>query len=155
MYDTMLQWLEDLDGVEQDPRYHPEEDALFHSLQVYQHALRHGPRPELLAAALFHDVGKAHSGPDHDTVGAAMTVGLPVDTRWLIGHHLDLLRNPRKTRRVGAGSRWIADLELLRRWDLAGRDPHATVCSPEEAVSVVLEALEVRDGQGGCRLPLY
>ncbi len=155
MYEAMLDWLEALDGVEQDRRYHPEEDALFHSLQVYQCALRDGARPILLAAALFHDVGKAVSGPDHDVFGAAMTEGLPHHTRWLIGHHLDLLRRPRKTRRIGAGTAWIADLEKLRKWDLAGRDPHARVCSPEEAVSVVLEALEGQAAQSGCTLTLY
>ena len=38
--DEMVEWLIALDGVRQDPRYHPEGDALFHSLQVFEHALR-------------------------------------------------------------------------------------------------------------------
>ncbi|MEZ4316230.1 MAG: HD domain-containing protein [Myxococcota bacterium] len=140
-FQDLVELLEALDGVEQDPRHHPEGDALYHSLQVYQHALRDGAEPALLAAALFHDVGKAVAGRDHDRVGAELTEGLPDRTRWCIAHHLDLLRNPRATRRRWAGMPQIVDLTRLRRWDLAGRSPRARVCSPDQAVAHVLEAL--------------
>lgn len=142
MYDELLGLLEALDGVMQDLRYHPEGDALFHSLQVYQHAAADEAPPELLAAALFHDVGKAIEGPTHAQIGAELTVGLPDRTRWCIAHHLDLLRHPRKTRRALAETPQLSDLIRLRRWDLAGRQVHARVCSPEQAVSHVLEALQ-------------
>jgi hypothetical protein len=36
----LLSLLEALDGVAQSPRYHPEGDALFHSLQVFDLARR-------------------------------------------------------------------------------------------------------------------
>lgn len=139
-YDETLDWLAALDGVPQDPRFHPEGDALFHSLQVFEHALRDAADAELLAAALLHDVGKAFAGRDHDRVGAALLIGLPERTVWLVAHHLDLLRDPRRTRARMAGGAALVDLERLRRWDLAGRDPRARVREPEEAVSIVLEA---------------
>ncbi|MEE9304579.1 MAG: hypothetical protein V3U84_12455 [Thiotrichaceae bacterium] len=37
--------------VQQDSRFHPEGDALFHSLQVFQIALQQSDNPNLLAAA--------------------------------------------------------------------------------------------------------
>lgn len=134
--------LEALDGVDQDPRHHPEGDALFHSLQVFDHALADDAHPALLAAALLHDVGKATAGRDHAQVGADLLDDVPELTRWLVAHHLDLLRWPAQTRRWLAGTDRLADLERLRRYDLRGRDPRARVRSPEEAVSIALEALD-------------
>lgn len=133
MHDDLLALLLDLDGVQQDPRYHPEGDALFHTLQVFGLALRETRDPVLLAAALLHDVGKAHAGPDHDEVGADLLDGLLCPrVVWLVRHHLDLLRNPRRARhrRTELGA-----LQQLRRWDLGGRQRHARVISPEEAVA--------------------
>ena len=141
LYDELLPLLEALDGVEQDPRYHPEGDALFHSLQVYGHACRDHADGELLAAALLHDVGKAVAGRDHDVAGARMLIGLPPRTRWCVAHHLDLLRAPRRTRRRLRDPGQLRDLTRLRRWDLAGRVPTARVPSPEQALSHVVDVL--------------
>lgn len=141
MYEDMLSWLEALDGVEQDPRYHPEGDALYHSLQVFELALADGATPEMLAAALLHDVGKAIAGPDHAEIGAELVCGVPERTRWMIAHHLHLLRWPRRTRAWLLGTPELQDLQRLRRWDLGGRRTDARVRSPEEAISIVLEAL--------------
>ena len=149
MYNEMLSWMEALDGVPQDPRYHPEGDALFHSLQVFDVALAARAPAIELAAALLHDVGKATSGPEHAEVGADLIAGwVPEPTRWLVAHHLDLLRRPRETRALWLGSPALAALERLRHWDLSGRNPRARVRSPEEAVSIVIEALESADTHG-------
>ncbi len=148
MDDQLLDLLRSLDGVSQDPRYHPEGDALYHSLQVFEHARRDTDDPELLAAALFHDVGKALRSPTHDLDGADLLEGLVSDrVVWLVRHHLDLLRSPRPTRRKMHGSPRLADLERLRRWDVSGRSPRASVCTPEEAVSVVVSALSLSPPQ--------
>src|SRR4051794_26939219 len=61
--------LEPLETVKQDARVHPEGDALFHSLQVFE--LARAARPydeEFLLAALLHDVGKAIDPSDHAAV---------------------------------------------------------------------------------------
>jgi HD superfamily phosphodiesterase len=138
----LLDLLLALDGVAQPPRYHPEGDALFHSLQVFEHARGETDDPDLLIAALFHDVGKSIDGATHDEVGADLLEGLVNDRAvWLVRHHLDLLRDPRRTRRRLHGTRELADLERLRRWDLAGRKVHARVLTPEAALSSLEAAM--------------
>ena len=143
MAPSLLELLLALDGVAQSPEYHPEGDALFHSLQVFDHARRATTDPELWTAALLHDVGKgARDLGDHDEVGADLLDGLVSDRIvWLVRHHLDLLREPRRTRRRLHGTRWLRDLEALRRWDLAGRRPDARVLTPFEALSLCTQRL--------------
>ncbi len=138
----LLDLLWALDGVPQHPVHHPEGDALYHSLQVFQHAREESGDAHLWAAALLHDVAKAVTGPDHDVEGARMLDPiLGHRVAWLTAHHLDLLRRPGKTRRRFKGTQRLADLERLRRWDLAGRDPQAHVCTPEDAVDHVVQGL--------------
>ncbi|MDP3278573.1 MAG: HD domain-containing protein [Deltaproteobacteria bacterium] len=128
-----------LDGVAQSPVYHPEGDALFHSLQVFECALAGTQDPLVLAAALLHDVGKAVDGAHHEAEGAALLDGL-VDQQicWLVAHHLDLLRAPERTRRKLRHDPRLSQLVLLRRFDLAGRDPHASVRTVGWAVDKLL-----------------
>ena len=57
---------------------------------------------------------------------------------WLVRHHLDLLDAPGVTKRRLRGSPALADLQRLRRWDVGGRSPHASVISPEAAVALLL-----------------
>jgi len=140
MNDDLLSLLQDLDGVRQSPRYHPEGDALFHSLQVFELAQRQSADRVMWAAALFHDVGKAIDGALHDEIGADLLEGLlPPRAVWLVRHHLDLLKDPRATRRRYRGTQALRDLELLRRWDVGGRDPNARVVSVECAFDGLFE----------------
>jgi hypothetical protein len=139
MRNELLSLLHALDGIRQSPVFHPEGDALFHTLQVFERALADTRDPILLAAALFHDVGKALDGPSHEIEGAWLLEGLlHPDVVFLVEHHLDLLRDPRETRRRFANSDWLPLLERLRRYDVAGRDPHARVRSPEWALDTLL-----------------
>jgi hypothetical protein len=140
MTDDLFSLLVDLDGVEQSRRYHPEGDALFHSLQAFELAQRASDDRVLWAAALFHDVGKAIDGPLHDEVGADLLEGLICPrVVWLVRHHLDLLKDPRRTRRRHHGTSRLKDLESLRRFDLGGRDPKARVLSAESAFDLLFE----------------
>ena len=144
MHEELLDLLLALDGVEQSPRYHPEGDALFHSLQVFQLARAESDDRELWAAALFHDVGKSIPGPGHDEVGAELLEGLVSDrVLFLVRHHLDLLRDPRRTERRYRGTDHpggqLRDLRLLRRWDLLGRSPHTEVPTPRAAMRLLLD----------------
>lgn len=139
----LLDLLRALSGVRQDPHYHPEGDALYHSLQVFECARRDTNDPDLWAAALFHDVGKAHPDEDegHDAIGADLLEGLVSDrVVWLVRHHLDLLKAPGRTRRRYARTAQLQDLEKLRRYDLAGRDPNARVVTAEAAFTLLEQA---------------
>lgn len=138
MHQELLDLLLALDGIRQDPRFHPEGDALYHSLQAFDLARRDTSDRALWAAALLHDVGKAISSPDHDAVGADLLDGL-VSPRivWLVRHHLDLLRAPGITKRRLRGAPALADLGRLRRWDVGGRSPTARILTPEAALELL------------------
>ncbi len=135
-----------LEKVHQSPQYHPEGDALYHSMQVFELAKERRPYDvEFLLAALLHDVGKGIDPMDH--VGAALSVleGLITDrTRFLIEHHMDALAYKQGT--LGARVRKhleaaedFEDLMLLRELDSAGRVPGANVGTVEEALEFIRE----------------
>src|SRR4051812_27540374 len=140
MHHELLELLLALDGIRQDPRYHPEGDALYHTLQVFDLARRDTDDRALWAAALLHDVGKALSSPEHAEVGADLLEGLVAPrVVWLVRHHLDLLHAPAQTKRRLRGSPALADLQRLRRWDVGGRSPSASVMTMEAAIDLLLE----------------
>jgi len=148
MTDELYSLLAALDGIQQSPRYHPEGDALFHSLQVFELATRGTEDRILWAAALFHDVGKAIRGADHDEVGADLLEGLLPDRAvWLVRHHLDLLGDRQRTRHRLRGTPELLDLERLRRWDLGGRNPNARVMSASDALGMLLDDGRFDPGQ--------
>jgi hypothetical protein len=135
-----------LENVRQSPVYHPEGDALYHSLQVFELAREHRPYDEeFLLAALLHDVGKGIDPADH--VGAALSAledYLTERTRFFIAHHMDAYLY--QTGKLGArlrreldASEDFEDLMLLRRLDDAGRVPGATVGTVDEALDFLKE----------------
>jgi hypothetical protein len=126
--------LEPLASVKQNPKYHPEGDALYHSLQVFERAREARPYDEeFLLAALLHDVGKAIDPHDHVAAGLGALRGtLTPRVEWLIAHHMDLLVRPDrplnpKVRKALEESEYFDDLVLLRDVDEAGREPGVTV----------------------------
>ena len=140
--------LEPLETVKQNPRFHPEGDALFHSLQVFH--LARDARPydeEFLLAALLHDVGKAIDPQDHVTAGIEALRGAVTErTLWLIEHHMDLLSSrerprPARLKRALGSSENFDDLKLLRELDDAGRVPGQQVDSLDEVLAY-LKGLE-------------
>ena len=59
-----------LEEVMQARQYHPEGDALYHTLQVFELAKEHRPYDEeFLLAALLHDVGKGLDRSNHVEAG--------------------------------------------------------------------------------------
>jgi hypothetical protein len=137
-----------LEAVKQNPKYHPEGDALYHSLQVFEHARAARPYDEeFLLAALLHDVGKAIDPTDHIGAGVeALRGAVTPRTLWLIEHHMDLLATrdkglSPKVRRALEGAEFLDDLKLLRDVDDAGRTPGAPVGTVDEALAY-LKALE-------------
>lgn len=139
LFDTLLSLMEPLARVQQDRRHHPEGDALFHSLQVFDLALAAGEPPHLVAAALFHDVGKAMDGA-HEVIGAAALASIADErTCWLVGRHMDLLRDPSGARAALCDDPRLDELERLRVYDVGGRRPSACVTSCERALGTLLE----------------
>jgi hypothetical protein len=133
-----------LQNVKQNPKYHPEGDALYHSLQVFQLALAARPwDEEFLAAALLHDVGKGVDPQDHVRSGVeALGASITERTRFLIEHHMDALHlydgelGQREARRLRLHPDFD-DLMLLRELDTAGRRGGVIVPTIEEALEAI------------------
>jgi predicted nucleotidyltransferase len=141
-----------LEDVRQSPAWHPEGDALYHSLQVFDQARdRRAYDEEFLLAALLHDVGKAIDPADHVGAGLLALEGLITDrTRFLIAHHMDAHehRNGKlngRLRRELEASPDFEDLMLLQECDVAGREPGVIVGTVDEALDY-LRQLERENG---------
>lgn len=140
----LLDLLMDIDGVHQNPKYHPEIDTLYHSLQVFQLALDESTNPFMHAAALFHDIGKTINMQHHAAIGADMVRGILLEPiPWLIEHHLDLLVHPRRIRKKFNNRPELKQLENLRRWDLQGRKTQIDVIKPTLAIEIISQTDEI------------
>jgi predicted nucleotidyltransferase len=130
-----------LEKVEQSRKYHPEGDALYHSLQVFDLARDELPYDqEFLEAALLHDVGKAIDSGDHVAAGLeALGDFISQRTVWLIEHHMlgqALLEGglgARARRRLQQNESY-EELLMLARCDRDGRQPGATAPDLDEAL---------------------
>ena len=135
-----------LENVKENPEYHPEGDALYHSLQVFELARLELPYDEeFLLAALLHDVGKAIDRHDHVTAGLEALAGhITPRVAWLIEHHLeaqDLMDGSlgaRARRRLEA-SEDSAELKLLARCDRNGRQRGGEAPDLPEAIEYLRE----------------
>ncbi|MCY2965521.1 MAG: HD domain-containing protein [Planctomycetota bacterium] len=135
-----------LAGVQQSRQWHPEGDALYHSLQVFELARDELPYDEeFQLAALLHDVGKGIDPDDHVTAGLeALGDYITPRTRWLIEHHMearalaDCALGARARHRLEA-SEDFEELKLLAQCDKKGRVPGAQVCEVEEALDSIRE----------------
>ena len=143
-----------LESVKQNPRWHPEGDALYHSLQAFEIACdEHAWDVELITAALLHDVGKAIDARDHVAAGLEALEGtLSERETFLISHHMDAqaLRDGSLGRNQAArlrASQWFEDLMVLRDIDDSARECGVEVRSVEEA----LAHLRTLDDQAGWR----
>jgi hypothetical protein len=135
-----------LENVRGSPKYHPEGDVLYHSLQVFEQARDRRPYDEeFLLAALLHDVGKGLDLARHVEAALQALDGLITDrTRFLIAHHMDAFEYRRGTlgarlKRELEASPDFEDLMLLRECDDAGRVPGAVVGTVDEALDYLRE----------------
>ena len=140
--------LEPLEAIKQNVRTHPEGDALYHSLQVFELAREARPYDEeFLVAALLHAVGKAIDPQDPVAAAVEALRGAVTErTSWLIAHlgDLDAVRERPvsvRARKALEASEFFEDLKLLRDLDEAGRVPGAPVGSIDEALDY-LRSLE-------------
>ncbi len=138
------QLLVPLERVRQDPVYHPEGDALYHSLQVFELMRRERDwDEEMLLAALLHDVGKAIDSRQHVEVAVeALAEAVTPRTLWLIEHHM--IAHEVRAGTIGHRARLrlqahpdFDDLMLLQRCDQAGRVPGVHVCGVDEVLAIV------------------
>lgn len=135
-----------LENVKLSPKRHPEGDALYHSLQVFDLARDELPYDEeFLLAALLHDVGKAIDPTD--SVGAALETlaGIVTErTLWFIEHHheaqavLDKTIGARAHRRLRESEDYD-ELMLLARCDRAGRQRGVPTSDLREALDYLLD----------------
>ena len=135
-----------LETVRQSKVYHPEGDALYHSLQVFELARDELPYDEeFILAALLHDVGKAIDPHNHVAAGLeALEDMITERTAWLIAHHMeghalhDGTIGARARRRLEESPDYD-ELVALSRCDRAGRVRGAQVPEVEEALDYVRE----------------
>jgi len=133
-----------LENVKQSPKYHPEGDALYHSLQVFDLACDELPYDEeFLLAALLHDVGKGIDRDDHVNAGLEALEGFITErTEWLIEHHmlahqvLDGTLGARAKRRLRE-SESFDELMLLCECDRGGRVAGVEAPELEDALEYI------------------
>ena len=143
-YQLFYSLLLPLENVKQNPQYHPEGDALYHSLQVYDLACDANPwDEEFLLAALLHDVGKGIDPYDHVAAGVEAIFDFVTDrTLWLVENHMlahklhDKTIGARKRKRL-AESENFDDLVLLGRCDREGRKQGIETTGLEEALEYI------------------
>ena len=143
-----------LERVKQSPKYHPEGDVLYHSLQVFERAKDVRPYDEeFLLAALLHDIGKGLDPADHVGAGVQALEGLVTDrTLWLVAHHMEALElklgtlGQRARRRLEENPDF-EDLLLLRECDEAGRVPGAAVGTADAALDYVRDLERSNSGK--------
>jgi len=135
-----------LEEVPQPPEFHPEGDALTHTLLALRH-LPPEPDRRLAWAALLHDVGKALTTRlirgrlrafGHDRKGAELAeaillrLGMPerrrADIVWLVLHHMFALAWQRegRTRLTRRQWRFVADPRFALLLDLMEADALAS-----------------------------
>lgn len=143
LYESLL-W--PLEQVKQSPKYHPEGDALYHSLQVFDLARDELPYDEeFLTAALLHDVGKAIDRHDHVAAGLQALEGFITErTAWLIEFHMQGQEARLGTLGVRAHRRLrqsesYDELLLLARCDQEGRQVGVQVPDVHEALDYLRE----------------
>ncbi|HTN03237.1 MAG TPA: hypothetical protein VL132_15215 [Planctomycetaceae bacterium] len=144
--------VEPLSRVMQDPADHPEGDALYHSLQVFELGLAERPwDEEFLLACLLHDVGLAIDRRRPVEAGLEVLGDLITDrTRNLIEQR-PLAGEYIRTGKVSRGVRTHEDFEdacLLARLDRAGRVAGEQVCTLDEAFEALLRLQEECEGEG-------
>ena len=150
VYESLLLPLE---NVQQSSVYHPEGDALYHSLQVFDRAKDlHPYDEEFLTAALLHDIGKAIDPEAHvESALEALDGFITPRTQWLIQHHMEA----HQIREGSAGSRLRRRLEAdesyeelldLSECDHAGRQRGVAASELEEALEYLRDLAQCFQG---------
>ena len=135
-----------LERVREGPKYHPEGDALYHSLQVFDLARDELPYDEeFLLGALLHDVGKGIDRKDHVAAGLdAVREFVTPRTAWFIEKHMAAMQlldgelGARARRRLQESDDF-EELMLLAQCDRQGRERGVEAPDLEEALDYIRE----------------
>jgi len=129
----LLDLIEGLGGVTQPAFYHPEVDALQHTLQVFKIARQRSNDKDLILASLLHDVGKSISSHNHAALGVNMLKGFSFINEkilWLIDNHLRIallqsgeMKSQSKINKLVNNKHYHLLVEL-REFDVSGREPN-------------------------------
>lgn len=141
-----------LANVEQSKKYHPEGDALYHTLQVFGLAWEVRPYDEeFLLAALLHDIGKGIDPLDHVASGLEALDGMISSrTAWMIEHHMETHKildgtiGARAWKRLQSHADY-EDLILLGECDRGGRVPGADVMEVDEILDLLRDLARTCD----------
>lgn len=146
LYETLLVPLEQ---VRENRKTHPEGDALYHSLQVFELARQELPYDEeFLLAALLHDVGKAIDPKEPIAAGLeALDGSITPRTAWLIEHHAEATMLHHGTlgvraRRRLASAEDFEELLLLAACDRNGRVRGTAVADVQDALQYIRDLAE-------------
>jgi hypothetical protein len=141
-FDVIEELAGSLEHVKLDRREHPEHEALFHALQLFD--LVHGESPydeELLTAALLHDVGRVRSQDESNTDAATLLQDLVTYRTLRLIEAMELIGDgPLPTMhqcRALVGSENLEDLLLLVQLDRQARRPGVATTSLEGAVAIL------------------
>lgn len=148
-FPRFLDLLRPLETVLRPRETHPEGDALYHSLQVFDLARDEVPYDEeLLLAALLHEVGLAVDPVEPIPASLELLEGeISERTRWLIENHgairtmYDGSISARKRRNLRQHP-WYDDLVVLAEADRDGRQIGVTVPDEYEALEYIRELAE-------------
>lgn len=140
--------------VKQDPQAHPEGDALYHSLQVFQLVGERLPYDEeLLTAALLHDVGQAIDRREHLSATLSALADIVTErTLWFVENMPIAQSLARGTLGIRARNRLEAtedfeELTILAKSDVAGRKRGVVVPDVEDAINMLRELSSSQDEQ--------
>jgi HD domain len=133
-----------LEDIKQHPKFHPEGDVLYHSLQVFDLACDALPYDEeFLIASLLHDIGKGIDPQSHVESGLEALEGLITSrTHWLIANHMEAHKimdgsiGARAHRRLRENESY-EELLLLCECDRGGRVPGIETTSLEDALEYI------------------
>lgn len=151
-FDLFTALLLPLENVKQPVKYHPEGDALYHSLQVFDLAYDQLPYDEeFLLAALLHDVGKGIDPSDHVAAGLEALDGFITQrTGWLIENHMEAQKildrsiGSRAHRRLRENDSYD-ELVLLAQCDRSGRAVGVQTRDLDEVIELLREISDESD----------
>jgi HD domain len=151
-FEIYAELLAPLADVKLDPQTHPEGDALYHSLQVFQLVESQVPYDEeLLTAALLHDVGKAVDWRDPLPATLKALAGIVTErTIWFIENMPVARSHARGSLGIRARNRLQAtddfdELAILVECDIAGRKCGILVPEIEDAITMLRDLHNTED----------